>query len=402
MGGGAAQATVSTANVAHELRAPAQNLLGGSLTGQFTYGATLPTGAFAQFGVWIGTLRAYFDRSEGALRYQVRRWFFGTDGSGELVLGGDITLAYSDASFGWQRIAVDSTGNGTISFQTSGDGATWTTHATWAIPNPFTARALEPFWYVDAWQTVASTTMSMLSLTATGSSISDRSHADVGPGSLLFAEDFDGTALDPNRWDVDENATALVAAANTSVGSSVLSLKIASGKGARVYWGGWKVRPPHIKQFGRYEVRMKLTRADNTGPAVMIWPENDNYAYGEFDIFEVDGNYAQANIHWSPTLDMVNNHQTWPHVSRWIDWTQWHIWIWEWSPTLQRVWIAQGDGTKPRMIMYHNGGLGVPHVDHDIRIHNRFNDGITPTGTETGSLDIDFIKLYSTPATITR
>lgn len=152
-------------------------------------------------------------------------------------------------------------------------------------------------------------------------------------------------------------------------------------------------------QYGYIEAKIKLPYFDGLWPAFWTWTGNPSYQ--EIDIFEmVPGNEEGCNRNENEKFIHTNNHLTSnihytgndpacdPKgiVSKIDDYTQWHTYGIEWSPT-RIIWYVDNSPVR----YYHNNGINAPtSLILNLAINPKVNvNGIFPT-----DMIIDWVKVY--------
>lgn len=160
------------------------------------------------------------------------------------------------------------------------------------------------------------------------------------------------------------------------------------------YTSGWvETKPAYSTQYGYIESRMKVPYGYGFWPAFWTF-QADGLAYpnnaAEIDIFEMLGHYPNdhvtTNIHWA----YPDNNEYMQHVEiPYFNYSDWHIYAIEWSPT-KIIWYIDG---KPIRI------LNDHYIMDPVRII--INTAIEPTYQPTTSTTpfpsefrVDYVKVY--------
>jgi endo-1,3-1,4-beta-glycanase ExoK len=152
-------------------------------------------------------------------------------------------------------------------------------------------------------------------------------------GTLI---DFDGSRLDPARWQVyDAFAT------NGTSRWSPDMVRVVDGElritgigrdptGAANISGGvcW-CRGTGVQTYGRWEVRARFEAGAGFGLAVLLWPQSERWPEdGEVDLVETPTGTkqtAEATVHWGTTAEPKQDSARLAG-----DFTQWHVYAVEW------------------------------------------------------------------------
>jgi beta-glucanase (GH16 family) len=136
-----------------------------------------------------------------------------------------------------------------------------------------------------------------------------------GEWTLVWADEFDGAALDPNRWSIQtgdgcaqnlcgwgNNELQWYQADNVEVADGLLTLTArVEAAGGRNYTSA-RIRSLDKGDFlyGRFEIRARLPRGQGIWPAIWMLPTDERYggwaASGEIDIVELVG-HQPARVH---------------------------------------------------------------------------------------------------------
>jgi beta-glucanase (GH16 family) len=120
--------------------------------------------------------------------------------------------------------------------------------------------------------------------------------------------------------------------------------------------------------YGYYEVTAKMS-ADVQGPAVLLWPGNDEWPGPEIDIVEVIDGRPYGTLHWNE-----NGNDAYRSVFfNGVDETQTHKYAVEWSPDKVEWFVdgrSQGAITDHVPKDYAHGG-----IDQTLSVMNRGWEG---------------------------
>lgn len=166
-----------------------------------------------------------------------------------------------------------------------------------------------------------------------------------GEYQLVWSDEFDGTELNRNNWNVEVNGNGggnnelqYYVDRTNNIQVSDGTLKITARKenyGGKSYTSG-RINSKGKQEFkyGKIEARMKLPRFSGIWPA--FWTLGANYSSvgwpkcGEMDIMEAinDNNTVFANLHWSYKNSQADTKGKTYDVG---DRTQWHTYGMEWD-----------------------------------------------------------------------
>lgn len=215
----------------------------------------------------------------------------------------------------------------------------------------------------------------------------DDSHDN--PYSLMFTDNFAGTALDSTVWGRYSSLTpgsGMRDPKNITVHDGVVTLKSVFDPviGDWTHAGMCACRRPELMQtYGKYEIRTKVGASDGRVVA-LLWPL-DGWP-PEVDIMEMGGNGPQGErqlttqtVHYDADDKMV-------HSSTVADMTQWHTVGAEWGPGYIRYTL---DGVATRTV-------AMPQVSSQ-----RMNFGLQTALEENSphirptTWDVDWVKIWS-------
>lgn len=156
----------------------------------------------------------------------------------------------------------------------------------------------------------------------------------TSPFSLVFQDDFNGTALNPLAWTIFHGAgngqNGPKATQNVIVSNGILTLRATKINGA---WYGASVGaiPVSTQTYGKYVIRARFDAGAGVRSVALLWP-----TVGwppEVDFMEIPSMYPLrqhsdlTNHYWSGTTRMMQ------HATVNADFTQWHDIGLEWTPT---------------------------------------------------------------------
>lgn len=179
----------------------------------------------------------------------------------------------------------------------------------------------------------------------------------TGGWTLAWADEFNGTALDGAKWNIEVNGngggnnelqyyTARPENIRVTGGELVIEARKEAYMGKQYTSGRITTQNKASWQFGRMEARMKIPTGKGTWPAFWMlgnsistvgWP-----ASGEIDIMEHVNSEAMIHgtIHWS---DPNNVYANYGGPSGSLDYSQYHVYAVEWDTAAIRWYV---DGTK--------------------------------------------------------
>ena len=177
--------------------------------------------------------------------------------------------------------------------------------------------------------------------------------AAVGDWELVWSDDFEGTSLNRNNWNVEVNGSGGGNNEKQYYVDSENNLKVSDGTlkiicrkenyGGRKYTSG-RINSKGKQEFkyGRIEARLKLPRFSGIWPA--FWMLGANYdrvgwpKCGEIDIMEAinDDDFVFSNLHWSYNNGPADTHGKKYKVN---DRTQWHTYGMEWDENTAKFYV---------------------------------------------------------------
>lgn len=221
--------------------------------------------------------------------------------------------------------------------------------------------------------------------------------ADAAGWTLVGSDDFSGSVLDTDKWGsydaTDMNGVSRLTPDAISVAGGELRITGTgtnpSGAGntsSGMAWEGGDQR------YGKWQVRAKFDAGTGYAPVLLLWPRDDAdwAAAGEVDFSEIiagDRSVNNFTLHYG-----ANNVQNGTSVSG--DFTQWHVYTVEWTPTLSmfvdetRVFHTSAVSTLPpgpmHLAIQQNCG---PYADWIPA-----PDDTTPASTVAR---VDYVRIYS-------
>jgi hypothetical protein len=131
--------------------------------------------------------------------------------------------------------------------------------------------------------------------------------------------------------------------------------------------------------YGRYSVRFRADAANNFGSAFLLWPDSNVWGDGETDYPE--GNFADQ-IHVYEHCLGANAPSNCLTVNTGASWQAWHVATTEWSPTSVKFFL---DGTL----------IGTDTSAVSTASRHWVMQTAGNAGSQTGSLQIDWVALYA-------
>jgi beta-glucanase (GH16 family) len=209
---------------------------------------------------------------------------------------------------------------------------------------------------------------------------------------LLFADEFDGAALNPITWQPYAGGSAGALGQRTAANLAVSdgTLKVTS-RGLTSGGMGWQPG----QTYGRWEVRARTEAGAGYRPAILLWPDLEDWpAGGEIDFLDSphpDRSETNFVVHHGPQ-------NTQDGITTSGDFTGWHTYAVEWAPDHVTGFV---DGqevfrtTDPQMIP--KGPMRLT-IQQDI---GPSQDGWTPavdaTTPDEVQLEVDWVRIYAAP-----
>lgn len=217
------------------------------------------------------------------------------------------------------------------------------------------------------------------------------------PWRLAFRDDFDGSALDAERWGTYSgvaNSGGLWMRSHVVVRDGAVTLAGHRDAAAGGAWasGGFNNRRGLIQTYGKYRIRMRVDDVVGLSYAVLLWPQS-NVAPPEVDIVEGFGRSMQrtkATVHSGTPLARVRHGQ----VLEGIDMSTWRVVGLEWTPG--KLVFTMDD--KP---WWEVTGPRVPSTPMLLALQAQIHDcgGTTwacplATGPTSMNMHIDWVEAY--------
>jgi hypothetical protein len=208
-------------------------------------------------------------------------------------------------------------------------------------------------------------------------------------GTLVFEDNFDGTALNTTHWSAwysaghGGNGLRRPSAFTVANGMLVVTAKMVDGK---IVSGGMSHR--HDQIYGRYEFRVR-TEVDPTGTmsgVVMTWPKYQwSPEFTESDIYETG---VAVNTRWGfkTFIHYGYSYSTQKIFSHAADASQWHTMVMDWRQSSLRIYR---DGA---LVWTLTDTAAIPDVLHHFGI--QLDARATRTLTTPVRMYVDYVRIY--------
>ncbi|WP_214401194.1 glycoside hydrolase family 16 protein [Pseudonocardia lacus] len=209
---------------------------------------------------------------------------------------------------------------------------------------------------------------------------------------LLLSDDFEGTELNPVTWQPYSGGAAGAVGQRSAAALTVSdgTLKVTS-RGLTSGGMGWQPG----QTYGRWEVRARTEAGAGYRPAILLWPEGENWPIGgEIDFLDSphpDRSETNFVVHYGP-----QNAQDGVTVGG--DFTDWHTYAVEWAPDHVAGFV---DGQEvfrtadPQKIP--TGPMRLT-IQQDI---GPSEDGWTPAPDDSTPdevrMEVDWVRIYAAP-----
>ena len=248
--------------------------------------------------------------------------------------------------------------------------------------------------------------------------------ADLARGDWLrvWSEEFNGSAVDSNRWafDIGTGAPALVGWGNNELEyytSRTQNVHVANGSlniiARKESYGGAAYTSARLKTlglfsklYGRFEFRARLPAGQGYWPALWLMPCDLVYggwaASGEVDIMENKGSNPRVvagTLHYGgswPANDYQGSNFTFPSGD---SATNFHLYALEWTTNAFR-WYVDGRLFRTQTSWWSSGGAYPAPFDQPfyviINLAVGGNYGGNPDGTTVfpGTMLVDYVRIY--------
>ncbi|MEV7969678.1 family 16 glycosylhydrolase [Sphaerisporangium sp. NPDC088356] len=215
--------------------------------------------------------------------------------------------------------------------------------------------------------------------------------ADARWGTPVFVEDFDGTQIDRNKWEVYDSPDAQVnprTARATAVHDGMLQMT-GGFYGGKDLSGGVA---SHLSQtYGRWEVRFRGEAGAGYSLVTLLWPSSQGGEYAEVDFAEVIDPTRQRGgiyIHRGEAEQAQSQMRA--------DFTRWHTVAVDWLPGRLTFWLdgeQTWDYTGPRVPEARPMHLT---LQNDV-VCNQWSPCRNSSTPKTVSMFVDWVKIYRAP-----
>ena len=229
--------------------------------------------------------------------------------------------------------------------------------------------------------------------------------------TLAWADEFNGTALDTSKWNIEVNGngggnnelqyyTARQENVRVAGGELVIEARREAWLGKQYTSGRITTQNKASWQYGRMEARMKIPTGKGTWPAFWMlgnsistvgWP-----ASGEIDIMEHVNSepFTHGTIHWS---NQNNAYANYGGPSGSLDFAQYHVYAVEWDASAIRWYV---DGNKFHEVNIANGinGTSEFHAPYFL-LFNLAVGGNWPGSPDASTvfpnrMQVDYVRVY--------
>jgi beta-glucanase (GH16 family) len=229
--------------------------------------------------------------------------------------------------------------------------------------------------------------------------------------TLAWADEFNGTALDTSKWNIEVNGngggnnelqyyTSRLENVRVTGGELVIEARKEAYLGKQYTSGRITTQNKASWQYGRIESRMKIPTGKGTWPAFWMlgnsissvgWP-----ASGEIDIMEHVNTEAfiHGTIHWS---DQNNAYANYGGPSGSLDYSQYHVYAVEWDASAIRWYV---DGNKFHEVNIAGGinGTSEFHAPYFL-LFNLAVGGNWPGSPDASTafpnkMQVDYVRVY--------
>ena len=254
------------------------------------------------------------------------------------------------------------------------------------------------------------------------------SATDPGPGgpvtdawTLVWSDEFDGTALDPDRWSIQvgdgcsqdlcgwgNNELQWYQSGNVEVGGGRLTITA-----RRESAGGRDFTSARIRtlgkgdfRYGRFEIRARLPRGQGIWPAIWMLPSDESYggwaASGEIDIVELVGHEparVHGTLHYGGPAPANEYSGTWYELPSGVFADDFHVFALEWEEGEIR-WYVDGALYQTQTEWSSTGGPFPAPFDQPFHlVLNVAVGGNWPGAPDVStpfpqSMEIDYVRVY--------
>jgi beta-glucanase (GH16 family) len=203
-------------------------------------------------------------------------------------------------------------------------------------------------------------------------------------------DEFNGSSLDAATWRLyggtGANGVGIRSPQAVWVGNGLLGIS-ASGNVS----GGLAWQAPPATTYGKWEFRARVEPGTGYAPAVLLWPDSDNWPIdGEIDVMEIVEGDRQTNhttVHYGADDQRDEGIVT-------GDFTQWHTYAVDWQPDSITVYL---DGEQ----VYRNTNpAAIPHgpmhlaIQLDVGPQGTWIPAPDATTPDAVSLYVDWVRMY--------
>lgn len=258
-----------------------------------------------------------------------------------------------------------------------------TTSSTTTIAPTTTTTAVPP---TTVPSTVASTTTVPVTATTTAPAYNST-------WTLVARDDFDGTTLDESKWatysGIGNAGIGFRDPGNIRVGNGEVTMVGTTRNltGAGMCW----CSPNSATIYGRWEVRARMDKGNGFGPALLLWPESENWPIdGELDIAEIpngDRTTMYSTSHWGADNSQIGAQAT-------GDFSQWHTFGVDWQADHVTYFL---DG---KAIAHYTDPVTIPRTPMQLALQNDAGEGnswiaaVDALSPAEVNLHIDWVKIY--------
>jgi beta-glucanase (GH16 family) len=233
----------------------------------------------------------------------------------------------------------------------------------------------------------------------------------AGGWTLAWADEFNGTALDTSKWNIEVNGngggnnelqyyTARQENIRVTGGELVIEARREAYNGKQFTSGRITTQNKASWQYGKMEARMKIPTGKGTWPAFWMlgnsistvgWP-----ASGEIDIMEHVNSeaFTHGTIHWS---NQNNAYSNYGGPSGNLDFSQYHVYAVEWDASAIRWYV---DGNKFHEVNIAGGVNGTSEFHAPYFLLFNLAVGGNWPGSPDGStvfpnrMNVDYVRVY--------
>jgi len=215
--------------------------------------------------------------------------------------------------------------------------------------------------------------------------------------TLLWSDEFDGTSVDTNKWqvmNVADGTDSWFRPANVSVSNGTLKINSKEELYNGVHWTGGRLDCLYHPQYKYLEARLRITPADcyvwstwwtiGWNGSASVWPP-------EFDIAETQGGPGKSpgqSYHWT-----ASNYDT---RSTGLNESQWHTYGVYWTATGQPQFYVDGAPS------FTSGGTAsVAAMAAKLKLTASPNSMNRFSGCTLGTMEIDYVRVYDSPPVAT-